>query len=47
MWLASKGIVPPNEWAHNPMKKDKEGNTVAMLLVKKGIIIIPIMWKGN
>jgi hypothetical protein len=41
MLLASKGIIPPKEWEHNPEVKCKDirignyyydGNTVAMIL---------------
>ena len=38
MILASKGIVPPIEWNHNPNLKNSYGNTVAMYLASQGII---------
>ena len=39
MLLADKGIIPPEEWEHNPiLKEDINGNTVAMILASKGII---------
>ena len=28
MLLASKGIIPPQEWHHNPNIKNKKGKTV-------------------
>lgn len=37
MWLASKGIVPSEQWYHGHLLRDINGNTVAMLLAKNGI----------
>ena len=38
MILAIKGIVPPKEWNHDPLLKDRNDNTVAIILSSKGII---------
>lgn len=38
MIYASKGIMPPKEWEHDPNLKDKNNNTVALLLAKTSII---------
>lgn len=38
MILANKGIIPPNEWLHDPMLQDIFGMTVGMILAVKKII---------
>ena len=38
MILAEKGIIPPNEWIHDPSLQDLNKETVAMKLANKGII---------
>ena len=38
MESAFKGIIPPKEYFHDPELKDKFGNTVALTLIKRGII---------
>ena len=38
MILAENGIIPPEEWEHNPYIKDISNDTVAMYLARKGII---------
>lgn len=36
MWLASeKEVICSKRWLHNPEKRNKDGMTVAMLLVHK------------
>ena len=32
------GVIPPEEWRHDPLKANKEGVTVAIGLAKKGVI---------
>ena len=39
MWLASKGIVPSEQWYHGHLLRDINGNTVAMLLAKNNASI--------
>ena len=34
MFLASKGIIPPEEWKHEPSMVDINHETVAMILAK-------------
>ena len=41
MWLAYNGIVPPEEWQHDPNMKNNIGSTVESLLKKKGIEVPP------
>ena len=36
MTLIEQNITPPKEWEYDPELCDDEGNTVAMLLAKKG-----------
>lgn len=38
MILASKLIIPPKEWVHNPFIHNKNNITTAMFLADKGII---------
>ena len=38
MTLASKRIIPPKKWHHNPTLHNKYGDTVAIILASKGII---------
>ncbi len=38
MLLAKKGIIPSQEWVHNPNIKNNDGETVAILLARNGII---------
>ena len=38
MILAQKGIMPPKQWEHDPLLKDQNDNTVAIILSSKGII---------
>ena len=38
MWLASKGIICSQRWLHDPEKINKNGNTVAILLIYSEII---------
>ena len=35
MILASKGIIPPKEWYHDPKLKNNDNKTVALLLIFK------------
>ena len=37
MLLAFKGIIPPQEWHHDPNIKNKKKKTVEDYLKKKGI----------
>lgn len=37
MYLADAGVIPPKEWEHDSTLKDKQGRTVGMILVSKGI----------
>ena len=46
MFLANKGIIPPKEWHHDPLMKNYEGNTVAIILAKRRIIP-PKEWEHN
>ena len=32
------GVIPPEEWKHDPLKANKKGVTVAIGLAKNGII---------
>ena len=38
MWLAKKEIICSKRWLHDPEKRNKDGNTVAMILVNENII---------
>lgn len=38
MYLASKGIIPPKIFHHDPEMRDKYDCTVAMLLAANGMI---------
>ena len=46
MLLASKGIIPPKEWNHNPNIKNNDGLTVAMELAYNGKNI-PKEWEHD
>lgn len=37
MRYANRGIIPPNEWNHDPELKNKDEWTVALLLAKNHI----------
>ena len=37
MHLAYKGIIPPLEWQHNKLLENIYGDTVAIILLEKGI----------
>lgn len=39
MYLASNGIIPPDEWYHDPSLQNDSGATVAMFLISNGIMI--------
>ena len=42
MWLANKKeMICSKYWLHDPEKRNKNGNTVAMLLVDHSDLIIP------
>ena len=32
------GVIPPEEWRHDPLKANKKGVTVAIGLAKNGVI---------
>lgn len=44
MLLAGNGIIPPEEWYHDPALRDTDKETVATLLARNGITI-PSEWK--
>ena len=46
MTLASKRIIPPKKWHHNPTLSNRYGDTVAIILASKGIIP-PKDWMHN
>ena len=37
MFLAHRGVIPSQEWYHNPLLKNYNGETVALLLAGNGI----------
>jgi len=44
MFFAKKGEIPPSVFYHDPKIYDRDGNTVAILLLKKGKEV-PKEWK--
>lgn len=38
MILVDNNIIPPKEWYHDPLLKDINDNTVAIILSSEGII---------
>ena len=46
MYLASKGVIPPKEWYHNPELRNSNGETVEDILRQKGINV-PKEWMTN
>lgn len=38
MYSAIKGQIPDKAWEHDPLLKNEDGETVALILAKKGII---------
>ena len=41
MIMANTGVIPTNAWKHKSDLKDKNKNTVAMILLLNGIYDIP------
>ncbi len=46
MLLASKGIVPPKEWYHDPKLTNNNNKTVEYYLNRNNITV-PDKWKVN
>ncbi len=44
MYLAYNNIIPPKEYAHDPKLCDTNGNTVAIILLKKKLEV-PEYWR--
>ena len=38
MTLAENEIIPPREWCHDPLLKNKDDKTVAIILLEKDIL---------